>query len=94
MEHYKISKLLNNSTVSKFVTKKWVNGLSSGQYSFNKNVRFKISMLRSDLCYYSDAYIFVKRTISVGGANASNRINKKLTFIHLDHAHQKSITHL
>ena len=24
MEHYKISKLLNNSTVSKFVTKKWV----------------------------------------------------------------------
>ena len=24
MEHHKISKLLNNSTASKFVTKKWV----------------------------------------------------------------------
>ena len=24
MKHYKISKLLNNSTVSKFVSKKWV----------------------------------------------------------------------
>ena len=24
MEHYKISKLLNDSTLSKFVTKKWV----------------------------------------------------------------------
>ena len=31
MKHYKITKLLNNSTVSKFVTKKWVeeNDLSS-----------------------------------------------------------------
>ena len=24
MEHYKISRLLNNSTISKFVTKQWV----------------------------------------------------------------------
>ena len=39
MEHYDITKLLKNSTVSKFVTKKkWieVNGLSSDQYSVNK----------------------------------------------------------
>ena len=47
MEHYKISTLLNNSTISKFVTKKWIeiNDLSSGQYFVNKNVRFKTSML-------------------------------------------------
>ena len=34
MEHYKISKLLSDSTVSTFVFKKWieVNYLSSGQY--------------------------------------------------------------
>ena len=52
MEHYKISKLLNNSTVSKFVTREWieVNDLSSDQYSVNKIIRFKTSMLRSDLC--------------------------------------------
>ena len=43
MEHYEISKLLNDSTVSKFVTKKWieVNDSSSDQYSVNKNIRFK-----------------------------------------------------
>ena len=57
MELFKISKLLNNSTVSEFVTKKWieVNDLSGGQYSVNKNVRFKTSMLRSNLCDYNDA---------------------------------------
>ena len=82
MEHYKISKLLTDSTVSKVVTKKWVevNDLSSGQYSVNKSIRFKTSMLRSDLCDYSDAYIVVKGKVSVTGNNAANRRNKKLTF--------------
>ena len=51
MEHYKISKLSNDSSLSKFVEKKWieVNDLSSGQFSVNKNLRFKTLMLRSDL---------------------------------------------
>ena len=63
MQHYKICKLLNDSTLLKFVTKKWVEvyDFSSGQCSVNKSIRFKISMLRSDLCDYSDAYIVVKR---------------------------------
>ena len=62
MEHQKMSKLLNNSTVSKFVRRKWieVNDLSGGQYSVNTNIRFKTPMLRPDLCDYSDAYIVVK----------------------------------
>ena len=40
------------------MTKKWieVNDFSSDQYSVNKNIRFKTSKLRSDLCDYSDAY--------------------------------------
>ena len=44
MEHYKISKLLNSSTLSKFLPKKWieVNDLSKWQYSVNNNIRFKI----------------------------------------------------
>ena len=42
-----------------------VNDLSSGQYSVNKNRRFKTSMLRSDLCYYSGAYIVVKGSIDL-----------------------------
>ena len=82
MEHYKISKLLNDPTVSKFVTKKWVevNDLSSGQYSDNKNIRFKTSVLRSNFCDYSDAYIVVKGRISVRGNNNANTRPKKLSF--------------
>ena len=69
MEHYKISELFNDSTVSKVLTKKWikVSYLSSGQYSVNKNIRFKTSILTSDLCDYSDAYIVVKGTITIEG---------------------------
>ena len=37
MEHYKISNLLINSSVSKWIE---VNDLSSAQYSVNKNIRF------------------------------------------------------
>ena len=82
MEHYKISKISKYSTVSKLVTKKWskVNDLLSGQYSVNKNIRFKSSMLRWDLYGYSNAYNAVKRRISVRSATGSNRINKKLSF--------------
>ena len=67
MRHYKISKLLNDSTVLKFVTREWteVNDLSGVQYYSNKNTRFKTRMLRLDLCYYSDAYIVVKGTIDI-----------------------------
>ena len=62
MQHYKISKLLNDPTLLKFMTKKWieVNNLPSGQYSINKNIRFKTLMFGSDLCDYSDAYVVVK----------------------------------
>ena len=38
MEHHKVSKALNDSTVSKFVTRKQirVNDFLNGQYSVNK----------------------------------------------------------
>ena len=42
-----------------------MNDLSSRQYSVNKNIRFKTSMLKSDLCDYSDVYIVVKRGINI-----------------------------
>ena len=78
MEHHKISKLLNNEIVLTFVTKKWIE--VNGQHSVNKNVRFKASMLRPDLCDYSDAYIVVKGRINVTGTNNANRGNKSLIF--------------
>ena len=36
-------------------------------YNENKSIRFKTPMLRSDLCDYADAYILIKRTITVNG---------------------------
>ena len=96
MEHHKISKLLNDLTVSKFVTRKWikVNDLSDGQYSVNKNITFKTTMLRSNFCNYSDVYIVMKWKITVKDNDNANRINKKLTLLHLGHSYQKSITDL
>ena len=73
MERHKISKLLNNSTVSQFVTWIAVNDLSGSQYSAD---RFKPPMLRSDLCDYSDAYIVVKGRINVRAA-ANTAVSKK-----------------
>ena len=68
--------------MSKFVTKNWfeINDLSSGQHSVNKNIMFKTSVLRSDLCDYSNGYIVVKGTITVEGTNDANKRNKKLIF--------------
>ena len=37
-------------------------------------------MLQSDLCDYSDAYIVVKGTITVTGANNRDRKNRSLAF--------------
>ena len=80
MEHYSISKLLNDSIVSKFVTKQWVevNDLSSGQHSSTKNIRSKTSMLKSDLYDYSDAYIVVKGRISVRATENTDKGQKDI----------------
>ena len=77
MELYKISKLLNDSTVSKFLTKKWVevNDLSRGEYYSNKKIRLKNSSLILHLCGYSHAYIVEKRRIDLLDA-AENKNDK------------------
>ena len=46
----------------------------------NKNIRFKNSMLRSDLCDYSDAYVVVKETVTVTDTDNDNKRNKKLVY--------------
>ena len=62
MEYDKINNLLGSESkdLSKFVTREYVrvNSLSN-RYNGNKSIRFKTSMLRSDLCDYTDAYILV-----------------------------------
>ena len=71
MEFQKITNFLDvtsdNEDLPKFVTKKWIEvyDQSEGNYNVNKEIRIKTSMLRSDLCDFSDAYIVVKGDIIV-----------------------------
>ena len=81
MEHDKINNLLLsednvNKKLSKFVTREYVevNSLSN-TYNENKSIRFKTTMLRSNLCDYSDAYILVKGTIAVTAPRVNNNAN-------------------
>ena len=63
------------------VTKKWIEvyDQSGGNYTVNKEIRIKTSMLRSDLCDFSDAYIVVKGDITVTNPNNAKR-NKAVAF--------------
>ena len=71
MEYQKIANLLNNKSdqPSKFRTRNWIeiNAESRGNYA-NSNIKFKTTMLRSNLCDYADSYILVKGTITIAGA--------------------------
>ena len=71
MEYEKITNFLDSvsNQPSKFRTKNWVeiNDESRGTYISN-DIKFKATMLRSNLCDYADAYILVKGTITVTGA--------------------------
>ena len=70
MECKKITNFLETTSdnLPRFVTKKWVevydqSGSAEDRYKPSKQIRFKTSMLRSDLCDFSDAYIVVKGDI-------------------------------
>ena len=71
MEFQKIVILLDTTSDDKylprFVTKKWIEvyDQSGGNYNPNKEIKIKTSMLRSDLCDYSDTCIVVKGDIIV-----------------------------
>ena len=83
MEYQKITNLLGNipDKVSRFSTKKWIefHDQSGETYNTNKQIRFKTSILRSDLCDYSDTYIVAKGKLIV--TNPDNDANdKKLAF--------------
>ena len=64
--------------IPRFITKKWVkvydqSSSSDDRHKPNKQIRFKTSMLRSDLCDYSDAYIVVKGEVTVTGINNNSK---------------------
>ena len=66
---------------SKFRTRNWVeiNYESRGTYTSN-DIKFKTTMLRSNLCDYADVYIIVKETITIAGAgddDAAKRLDER-----------------
>ena len=83
MEYQKSINLLENtlSQPSKFRTKIWVelNDESRGTYIINSQIKFKTSMLKSNLCDYSDAYILVSATITVQNLAAVGATIEKIS---------------
>ena len=92
MEFPKIVNFLDiisdNKDLPTFVTKKWIEvyDKSEGNYNVNKEIRIKTSMLRSDLCDFSGAYIVVKGNITV--------TKKKLLLMTLMHRIIQPLTQL
>ena len=89
MEYQKIANLLESTSdnLSKFRTRNWIeiNDESRGNYA-NVDIKFKTTMLRSNLCDYADSYILVKGTITIRGAGddatarQADERNKGVTF--------------
>ena len=88
MEYQKVANLLDNEVAlnasnkpSIFRTRNQVeiNDESRGIYTGN-DIKFKTTMLRSNLCNYADAYILVKRTIRItgdGDDDATRRLDER-----------------
>ena len=87
MEYQKITNLLGTTLdeIPRIITITWVevhdqSGSADDRYKPSKQIRFKTSMLRSDLCDYYDAYIVVKgditftKTITRGFIHTRNRV--------------------
>ena len=93
MEFQKLSNFLDTTSddkvLARFVTKKWVEvyDQSEKNCNVNKEIRIKTSMLKSDLCDYSDAYVVVKGTITILRPN----VTKKTKVLRLKAMHHLSI---
>ena len=71
MEYQKIANFLDNASnqPSKFRTRNWVEINDESRETYISNdIKFKTTMLRSNLCDYADEYILVKGTITITGA--------------------------
>ena len=86
MEYQKITNLLGTTLdeIPRFITKKWVevhdqSGSAEDRYKPSKQIRFKRSMLLSNLSDFSDAYIVVKGTVTVTDPN-NGVYEKKISF--------------
>ena len=73
MEHQKILNLLNGASDSKFVRRKWsiVNDQSNANYNVRNEIIYNTELLKSNPCDYNDAYILVRRDITIAGDNGT-----------------------
>ena len=71
----------DDKDLPRFATKKRIEACDQSEknYNVNKEIRIKTSMLRSDLCDFSDVYIVVKGTITVTDPDNAKR-NKSVAF--------------
>ena len=68
MEYQKIANFLNDASnqPSKVRTRNWVKINDEWRWTYTSNdIKFKTTILRSNLCDYADAYILVKVTITL-----------------------------
>ena len=85
MEIQKIANFLDATSdykdLPRFVTRKWIEvyDQSEKNYNPNKEIRIKTSLLRSDLCDFSDAYIVIEGNIIVTNPENAKR-NKAVAF--------------
>ena len=74
----------NQPTRSKTNSYVEVNDESRGTNNVNSQIKFKTTMLKSNLCDYNDAYILFNGTITVNNTAAAdadaNNTNKKVIF--------------
>ena len=79
MEYLEIVNLSDNvsNQPTKFRTKNWVeiNDEERGTYNTKSRIKFKTSMLSSNLCDSNDAYILVSGTITVTEVTAGRGNN-------------------
>ena len=59
----------NTWSTARFITRKWIeiseqSGSAEDRYKSSKQIRFKTSRLRSDLCDFSDACIVAKGRVT------------------------------
>ena len=86
MEFQKVANFLDTTfddkELPRFVTKKWIEvyDQSEKNCSPSKEIGTKRSMLRSDLCDFSNAYIVVEGDITLEGDNDTNKQNKNRAF--------------
>ena len=80
----------------RFITKNWVevhdqSGNAKDRYKLSKQIRFKTSVLRSDLCDFSDADIVVKGDVTPTKTDGRGFVDMRNGLHHLLIAYQRSI---